>query len=113
MIFDRVHADLKSNDPKEVAKVLFDFFVYQYETAVRMDISAKCDYNAAVSANYAAKQHYKNDSDYNSLGWGPKLPYGEYALNKKKEDADEAAKQRADAKIFLDFMRDRFLEKFV
>ena len=110
MIFERVQAVLKSDDPKEIAKVLFDFFMWQYENAIRNEIAERCDYNAAVVANEAAAQAYK---DENQLGWGPKLPYEAHVLKMKKDEATRALKNREDAKKLMDFLRDRFLEKLL
>lgn len=110
MIFERVRGELNSDDPKDTARVVFDFFVWQYETAIRNEIAARCDFNAAVDANRAAEQAYK---DENQLGFGSRLPYSEHVLKMKEYDAKKALKNREDAKKLLDFMRDRFLDKFL
>ncbi len=110
MNFENVYAEIKSDEPKEIAKVVFDFFVWQSENAMRNEISARCDYQAAIAANEAAKQEYERE---NELGWGPKFPYDTYALKVKEMAAEKASLNRADAKKLLNFVRDRLLDKLV
>jgi hypothetical protein len=111
MTFQLVRAELKSGEPKEVAKVLFDFFVFQHEAAIKEEINSRCEYNGMLAANRAAEDEYKKE-DF-SGGFGPNLPYNEYAIKVSKTKSDNALISRSESKIFLDFMRDRFLEKFI
>ena len=111
MIFERVNGELKSSDPKEVAQTIFDFFMWQYEDSVRNEISARCDIEAAKAANAAASCEYEKENL--GPGMGPRLPYNTSDLFSKTTEANRAKKQLKEAKLLLNFIRDRFIDKFI
>ena len=108
MKFEYVSGELKDNSPEEVAKLIYDFFRYQYERAIECDINARCERNAGLAANEAAKREYADSCE---LGWGPRLPYETRALKVREENAVAAQKQRAEAKVLLDFVVKTYIDK--
>lgn len=112
MRFELVTAELKSKEPKEVAKIIFDFFVWQSENAIRDEIAARCDHDAAIAANEAATRVYQEEKE-KEFGWGPKLPYNTGELKIKEMNAIKFSKNRDDAKTLLNFVRDRLLDKWI
>ena len=111
MIFQLVRGELKSTDDKDVAKAIFDFFLFQYQQAVGEEINARCEFNAAVAANEAAQREYANEEW--GGGFGPSLPYSQAVIDNKKREAEQAKKDLAEFKAMMNFVRDRFVEKFV
>lgn len=110
MIFHTVRGDLKSADPKDVATAIFDFFQWQYNQAREEHVNRNCELNAWHAANQAAKAEYERENDF---GWGPKLPYSEAQLKLKEEEVKTAQRHLNEARLFLNFIRDRFVEKFI
>ena len=108
MKFEYVSGELKSNTPEDVAKLIYDFFRYQYGRAIETDMNARCDRNAAHAANKAAKEEYAKEDD---IGFGPRLPYDEYVLKVREVNAVAAQKQRAEAKVLLDFVVKTYIDK--
>lgn len=110
MIFHTVRGDLKSADPKDVATAIFDFFQWQYNQTREEQINRNCELAAWRAANHAAEETYRNSGE---LGWGPKLPYSEAQLKLKEEEVTRANHHLNEARLFLNFIRDRFVEKFI
>lgn len=110
MKFEPTSAELKSHDPKDVAKFIWNYFLFQHDIAIKNEIEFRCDYDAAVAANRAAEIEYSHS---NELGWGPSLPYNENALNYRKSQWERALKDKADSNTLLNFIRDRFVDKFI
>lgn len=113
MTFQTVIGKIKNTeDPKELAKTIWDFFLFQYETAVRDDIGVRCELDSYSAANESAKREWAKD-DYNVGGFGPPEPYSSAVINNKKREADEAKRNLLEAKALLNFIRDRFIDKFI
>lgn len=107
MKFDPACGELKSSDPKDVARLIYDFFRYQYEKSVESDIVCRSEIRAAEAANKSAEDEYKSEG---IIGFGPRLPYDERCIEIKRKNSDEAKKQRADAKVCLDFVVNRLID---
>ena len=111
MTFHSIIVQLKNTtDEKEISRVIFDFFIWQYNQALGNEINTRCELNAYLAANEAAKREYQ---EANELGWGPKLPYDDIIIDNKKRQVEETKKSLTEAKAFLNFIRDRFVDKFV
>lgn len=112
MTFERVTATMVHplND-KEFAKTIFDFFLWQYTYALQIEIATRCELDSYKAANEAARREYEKDD--NMLGWGPPTPYNEHAINMKKLEVERTKKNLEEAKALLEFVRDRFLDKFL
>jgi hypothetical protein len=108
MRFEYVGGELKSNSDKDVAKLIYDFFRYQYEQAIETDVNARAERNASIAANEAATREYEREA---GLGFGARLPYDSYALKVKEENYVAAQKQRAEAKLLLNFVVKTFVDK--
>lgn len=109
MIFHTVRGDLKSADPKDVATAIFDFFQWQYNQAREEHVNLNCELNAFRAANTAAEREYRDSGD---LGWA-RLPYTEAQIKLKEEQVKTAHHSLNEARLFLNFIRDRFVERFV
>jgi hypothetical protein len=110
MTFHQVNASLKATDNKEVAKTILDFFIYQHTQAFQEEINTRCELNACKAANTAAEREYKESQE---LGFGARLPYDAYNIEQKEKELERAQRDLVEAKALLDFIRDRFVEKFV
>jgi len=110
MIFHTVRGDLKSADPKDVATAIFDFFQWQYNQARDEYENRNAELNAWHAANHAAQVEYEQSG---TLGWGAKLPYSEAQMKAKEEEVKKAHHSLNEARLFLNFIRDRFVEKFI
>ena len=111
MMFKSVMGTLKDpTDNKEVAKAIFNFFLWQYDQALIEEINTRCEANAFKAANEAAEREYKESQE---MGWGPELPYSEATIKLKEEEVVRAQKSLAEARAFLNFIRDRFVDDFI
>lgn len=110
MTFHLVNGTLKEFSDKEVAKFILDFFLYQFNTAKEEEINARHELNAWKAANVAAQAEWERDND---LGWGAKLPYTQYQLEMKEKECNQKKHSLKEAGAVLEFIKTRFVEKFV
>lgn len=113
MIFHLVQGELKSHEPKDVAKSIFDYFVWQHRAAIQHEIETRSRYNSAVAANHAAQTEYDKEDMGGVGGFEAHLPYSDQELKKMQRDSEISKKDLDDARALLNFIRDRFVEKFV
>jgi hypothetical protein len=115
MNFYHCVADLKGKhqDPLEVGKAVFNFFLYQYDQAVSEEITARSRLRSAEAANLSGQSEYAREAEGGGFGWGYKPAYNEGQLLQMKQEAEKQATNRIEAKAMLNFVRDRLLEKFV
>jgi hypothetical protein len=112
MTFQLVTGEVKDpNDKAGLAKVVFDFFLWQYEQAIREEISARCNYNACVAANEAAQREFATNPDWGG-GMGASLPYQKHYVELKEREASQTKKSLAEAKILLNFVKDELLRNY-
>lgn len=112
MIFHLVTGEIKDPNSKAgIAETIFDFFVWQYEQAIREEISARCEYNACVAANEAAQREFATNPDWGG-GMGPTLPYQKHYIELKEKEAAVAKKNLAEAKILVKFITTEFLKDY-
>ena len=114
MTFELVQATmaLPANDAA-VAKIVLNFFLYQYQRALEGKINTQQELNAFRSANRAAKEEYNKDNEMCGLGWDRHLPYKESAITYKEEEVKRAEQEYAEISRVLEFVKDRFVEKFI
>lgn len=111
MNYQMVSGPIKNTeDQKELAKAIWDFYLWQYETALRDEIELRSELEAYKSANRAASDEYRRN---NELGWGPPEHYSSIVIENKKIDAENAKQNLHEAKALLNFVRDRFLDKWL
>lgn len=114
MNFELVKATLESPaDDKAVAKVILNFFLYQYQRALEGKINTQQELKAFRSANAAAREEYNKDNEMSGLGWDRRLPYSEAQIKNKEEEAKQAEIRYAEMARVLEFVKDRFVEKFI
>lgn len=111
MIYETVQDDLKSHGPKELAKSIWNFFLFQYDCARREEINTRNEHDAFVSANKRAQEDYHREADPGFGMFEP--PYSEHTIKNQEEEMIRAAKNLADSKALMNFIRDRFVDKFV
>ena len=112
MTFKEVRSTMKSVEDKDVAKTVLDFFVWQYKEAAVNEVNIRCDYNAKLAANEAAKKTYETEYG-GGFGYDNQIPYNESYLKVKNDERETAAKNLIEAKALLDFVKNRIIEGFV
>jgi hypothetical protein len=110
MMFETVYASFDPADKKEVAKSILDFFIFQYQRALERYINCKGVAEGNIFANKMAQDAYHQSDD---IGWGPKLPYSERDIELNKKEEEKAKKDLDETKALLNFIKTRFVEKFV
>ena len=115
MQFKHVSATISDKPTdKELAKIIFNFFLYQRDEMIDEEISARQRYNGALAANEAAEREYRNDPDYGASGFGGyKKPYTEEDLKLMKDEMERAQKNKKEIVALFHFIRDRFVDKFI
>jgi hypothetical protein len=107
MDFLPASSKLNSEDDKDIALLMYEYFRYLYEKSVETDIRSRAEKTAAEVANQHAMAEYVKEP------WGgdcnPKLPYDEFSLTRLTEKCQLAKKQRGDAKSCLDFVVKHFI----
>lgn len=109
MKWKEVSSTVKSLEDIDIASVLLDFFVWQYNQANTELIHAEYELKSYYAANKSAEDVY--NKEYEPCGWGPKLPYNENAIKYQKSHVEEVSKNVEEAKAFLDFVKRKILEK--
>jgi hypothetical protein len=111
MTYEPVQDELKSHEDKDLAKSIWNFFLFQYDVARREEINTRHEYECAVSANRNAREDYTREADPGFGMWEP--PYSEFCIENKKREMEQSAKNFDDAKALMNFIRDRFVDKFI
>jgi len=102
-----------ASDKAATARVIFNYFVFQQEEAIRHYAEMRGDYEGALAANERAQKVYEEECEGLGMGIGPDLPYKPYNIEVKKKEMEKARKDLDDAKRLLAFIRERFVEKFI
>jgi cation transport regulator ChaB len=114
MNFELVRGSLElPADDKAVAKVILNFFLYQYQRALEAKINNQQELKAFRAANVAAREEYNKDDEMSGLGWDRRFPYTEAQIKNKEEEVKQAERQYAEMARVLEFVKDRFVEKFI
>jgi len=114
MTFELVRATMSAEaDDKVVAKVILNFFLYQYQRALEEKINTQQSLRAMNAANEAAKAEYNKDTEMGGMGWGRQYPYGDATIKMKEEAVKQAEREYKEMARVLEFVKDRFVEKFV
>jgi len=103
-----VYGELKSADPKDVVKALYDFLFWQYKTALQDEISIRATKNAFIAANEATQKEYDKE-DFGG-GFGTPLPYSKEDIKYQEQKAIDAEVNTKAHKITLDFYVKKFME---
>lgn len=110
MEYQLVRGDIKNTeDPKELAKAIWDFYLFQYDVAMINDIEVRAELQSYYAANQSAADEYRQNNEF---GWGPPQPYSQSIIDVKKHEAANAARNLIEAKALLNFVKDRFLDKW-
>lgn len=95
---------LKSSNNEDVATLIYDFFLYQYNLAVVNEIKCQAEIDKYISIK-------KSLSLNDDIGFDVNLRYNEYSLSTAKTNLDLAKKQKDEAKLVLDFVVKRFISR--
>lgn len=111
MNFVECKATMKELTDREAAKIVFNFFHFQYSRATATSMSVEAEVSAMRNANEAAKQEFYKNNELGGMG-GPMVPYPEYYIKRKEEELNTRCKEAKEAEFIFHFIRDRFLDKF-
>jgi len=114
MTFELVQATMiDTADDKTVAKVILNFFLYQYQRALEGKINSQQELNAFRNSNTAADEEYNKDPELNGMGWNRHRPYSDDAIKMKEKEVVRKEQEYKEMARVLEFVKDRFVEKFV
>lgn len=114
MTFELVHSTMSADaDDKVVAKVILNFFLYQYQRALEGKINSSQELRAMKAANEAARAEYNKDTEMGGMGWNRQYPYDEANMKYKEEEVKREEQEFREMARVLEFVKDRFVEKFV
>ena len=95
--------------PKEVGKILYEFLVWNYETALKEKIDSKVVLDSYHQANELANAEYlKQDWDG---GFGKDVPYRNHHLSQQEKIVKEKEENFQCHKAILDFFVSKIMEK--
>ena len=86
-----------------IAKSMFNYFLAQYESAIRQQVIG----NAELSSMNAANTEFQRHDDFG--GGFSNNPYSDAQIKHKEQTLEELDEQVKDAEAIIKFMRDRFL----
>lgn len=111
MRFKELDVNLKSISPQDLAREIHDYFLLQYTLAIREKITAQANHSSMLNANYAFENEQSKNEDIG--GWGVSPPYNNACLENEKKSIEVALKNEAETKALFEFIRDRFVDKFM
>lgn len=114
MTFELAQVTLTSDaDDKTVAKVILNFFLFQYQRALEGKINSQQELNAFRNSNIAADEEYNKDPEMCGMGWNRHRPYSDDAIKMKEKEVERNEREYKEMARVFEFVKDRFVEKFV
>jgi hypothetical protein len=108
MICGHVELTIDTLEPRDIAKAMLKFWLYQAEQARQQHAATSIKVDHAKQANKEAERQYKDSDD---LGFGPILPFSQSEIDQLtnrvpplKKNLDEA---NAMAGYFINFITDK------
>jgi hypothetical protein len=103
MILNSAHFTFDRTKNVSIAKAMFNYFLAQYEDAIRRHVIAGAD----VAAMRAANTEYQKHDD--AIGFGGRPPWNDLQIQRKEKEFADIGEEVKDAESIIKFMRDRFL----
>lgn len=111
------HGDLQidSLDKVDLAKAMYDFWLFQYRTTLDEYSHKKGLYHGAINANKSYERERENEQDdWGGIGFGQfhnnNYPYSDKEIERLKKDTEKSDLEVKEARAMLNFFIDHFIE---
>jgi hypothetical protein len=85
MICTHIELTLETTQPRDVAKAMLKFWLYQAEQARQQHSVGANKAEACERANRRAEQEWRDSDDGGGFGFGPSLPFSKSEIQQHKD----------------------------
>jgi hypothetical protein len=111
MICTHVELTLETTQPRDVAKAMLKFWLYQAEQARQDHSTCASKIQACERANRQAEQEWRDSDDGGGFGFGPSLPFREADIQHHKDGMPRLATHLKEAKAMAGYMVNYITDK--
>jgi len=111
MICTHIELTLETTQPRDVAKAMLKFWLYQAEQARQQHSVGFNKIEACERANRQAVQEWRNSDNGGGFGFGPKLPFSEADIQHHKDSLPLLETHLKEAKAMAGYMVNYITDK--
>jgi hypothetical protein len=111
MICTHVELTLETTQPRDVAKAMLKFWVYQAEQARQEHCIGASKAEECERVNMRVKEEWRNSDEGGGFGFGPQLPYSEAEIRRYKDELPRLEKHLKEAKAMAGYMVNYITDK--
>jgi hypothetical protein len=111
MICTHIELTLETTQPRDVAKAMLKFWLYQAEEARQQHSLCAHKIVAYKRANRLAEQEWRDNDNGGGFGFGPSLPFSEGEIQRYKDSLPQLEAHLKEAKAMAGYMVNYITDK--
>ena len=111
MICTHIELTLETTQPRDVAKAMMKFWLYQAEQARQQHSAGANKAEACERANRQAEQEWRDSGDGVGFGFGPLLPFSKSEIQGHKDRLPQLGAYLKEAKAMAGYMVNYITDK--
>lgn len=111
MICTHIELTLETTQPRDVAKAMLKFWLYQAEQARQQHSAAVSKVEACERANKQVEQEWRDSDDGGGFGFGPQMPFSKQDIEYHRDQIPKLYTNWMEAKAMAGYMVNYITDK--